>query len=107
MVRRLITEQPVSRLPVWARRTALFSLATTVVAVLIVRSGALDIVPALSTLAGALALAVVAILRAFGAAVSIWFEGVGGIREAATAVLVGLALIAYPFYLGVRAYRLP
>jgi uncharacterized protein (DUF1499 family) len=107
MVRRRIPEQPISRLAVWARRLALFSLAATLIAIVIVRSGALDIVPALSTLAGALVLAVVAILLAFAAGVAIWREGISGIREAATGLIVGAALIAYPLYLGVKAYRLP
>ncbi|MDR3422919.1 MAG: DUF1499 domain-containing protein [Xanthobacteraceae bacterium] len=107
MARRRISEQPTSRLAIWARRLALFSLAATVIAVVIVRSGALDIVPALSTLAGALALALVAILLAFAAGVVIWTEGIGGVREAVTALLIGLVLIAYPLYLGVKAYRLP
>jgi len=105
--RRRISEQPTSRLAIWARRIALFSLAATFIAVIIVRSGALDIVPALSTLAGALVLAVVAILLAFGAGIVIWREGVGGVREAGAGLLIGLALIAYPLYLGVNAYRLP
>jgi hypothetical protein len=96
MARRRTVEEPPSRLAIWARRVALFSLAATLIAVIIVRSGALEIVPALSTLAGALVLAVVAILLAIGAAIVIWFEGVGG-----------LALIAYPAYLGVKGYRLP
>ena len=107
MVRRRISEQPTSRLAVWARHMALFSLAATLVAIIIVRSAALEVVPALSTLAGALVLALVAILLAFAAGIAIWREGVGGVREAATALLVGLALIAYPLYLGVEAYRLP
>jgi uncharacterized protein (DUF1499 family) len=107
MVRRRIAEQPTSRLAIWAQRLALFSLAATLIAVIIVRSGALDIVPGLSTLAGALLLAVVAILLAFAAGVAIWREGIGGIREAATALIVGVALIAYPLYLGIKAYRLP
>jgi uncharacterized protein (DUF1499 family) len=107
MARRRISEQPTSRLAIWARRIALFSLAATLIAVIIVRSGALEIVPALSTLAGALALALVAILLAFGAGISIWNEGVGGIRQAVTALLLGLALIAYPLYVGIKAYRLP
>jgi len=107
MVRRRTIDEPTSRLAVWARRVALFSLVATVIAVIIVRSGALEIVPALSTLAGALVLAVVAILLALAAALSIWFEGVGGGREAATAFLIGFALIAYPLYLGVKGYRLP
>ncbi|MGH7247497.1 MAG: DUF1499 domain-containing protein [Pseudomonadota bacterium] len=107
MGRRRIAEQPISRLAVWSRRLALFSLAATFVAIIIVRSGALDIVPALSTLAGALVLAVVAILLAFGAIIVIWREGLDGLRHAIAAALVGLALIAYPAYLGMKAYRLP
>ncbi|MGB7101210.1 MAG: DUF1499 domain-containing protein [Xanthobacteraceae bacterium] len=107
MVRRRIAEQPTSRLAIWARRIALFSLAAMVVGIIIVRSGTLDIVPALATLAGALLLALTAILLAFGAGIVIWMEGVGGMREAVTAFFIGLALAAYPLYLGVKAYRLP
>src|SRR5262249_33377242 len=107
MARRRITEQPTSRLAIWSRRLALFSLAATFIAIIVVRSGALEIVPALSTLAGALALALLAILLASGAAVSIWKDGVGGIGEAVTGLLIGLALIAYPLYVGVKAYKLP
>jgi uncharacterized protein (DUF1499 family) len=107
MARRRIPEQPKSRLAIWARRLALFSLAATLIAIVIVRSGALDIVPALSTLAGALVLAVVAVLLAFAAGIAIWREGSGGIPEAATGLIVGAMLIGYPVYLGVKAYRLP
>src|ERR1700683_106464 len=107
MVRRRILEEPVSRLAIWSRRVALFSLVATFIGVVIVRSGALDVVPAVSTLAGALALAVVAILLALGAGIMIWKDGLGGFRQAASAVLIGLALIGYPAYLGVRAYQLP
>jgi hypothetical protein len=107
MRRRLFTERPVSRLAIWARRVALFSLAATVIAVILVRSGALDIVPALSTLAGALVLACVAILLAFGAGVAIWRDGVEGGRHVVTALIIGILLIAYPAYLGIRAWHLP
>jgi uncharacterized protein (DUF1499 family) len=107
MMRRRIAEQPLSRLALWARGIALFSLAAMVIGIIIVRSGALDIVPALATLAGALALAVIAILLACGAGIVIWREGSRGLREAVTAFFVGLALIAYPLFLGVKSYRLP
>jgi uncharacterized protein DUF1499 len=107
MRRQLYTEAPISRLAIWARRIALFSLTATLIAVVIVRSGALEIVPALSTLAGALVLACVAILLAFGAGIVIWRHGIGGGRHAVTALLIGGALIAYPTYLGLRASRLP
>jgi hypothetical protein len=107
MLRRPYTEEPTSRLAIWARRVAFFSLAATLVAVIIVRSGALDIVPALSTLAGALVLACVSILLSFGAAIVIWREGINGARYAVTALFIGSALIAYPLFLGIRAYKLP
>jgi Protein of unknown function (DUF1499) len=107
MARRRILDEPTSQLAIWARRVAFFSLAATLIAIIVVRSGALEIVPALSTLAGALVLAVVAILLALGATISIWFKGVGGLREAITAFFIGFALIAYPLFLGVKGYRLP
>jgi hypothetical protein len=107
MVRRRVIEEPISRLAVWSLRLALFSLAATFVAIIIVRSGALDIVPALSTLAGALVLAVVAVLLALGAGVVIWRQGCGGVRQALFAILIGCALIAYPAYLGFKASKLP
>src|SRR6202050_5257862 len=98
MARRRLAEQPKSRRAIWARRLALFSLAATLIAVVIVRSGALDIVPALSTLAGALVLACVAILLSFGAGIVIWREGMGGGRYAVSGFLIGCALIGYPAY---------
>jgi hypothetical protein len=107
MRRRQYTQESISQLALWARRIALFSLAATLVAVIIVRSGALDIVPALSTLAGALVLACVAILLAFGAGIVIWRDGIGGGRHAVTAFVIGCALIAYPAFLAIKAYRLP
>ena len=107
MRRQLFTQTSISRLAIWSRRIALFSLAATFIAVIIVRSGALEIVPALSTLAGALMLACLAILLAFAAGIVIWRQGVGGGRQAVTALLIGAALIAYPAYLGIKASRLP
>src|SRR5579871_4769789 len=107
MVRRRIAEEPISRLAIWSRRLALFSLVATFIAVIIVRSGALDIVPALSTLGGALVLAAFAILVAFAAIIVIWRDGSGGLRQAVIAMVIGAALIAYPAYLGAKAYRLP
>ena len=107
MARHRLVDEPVSRLAVWARRIALFSLAATVISVIVVRSGALEIVPALSTFAGALMLAAVAIFLALCALVVIWFEGVAGAKQAVAALFIGLALIAYPAYLGIKAWRLP
>src|SRR5580698_6652350 len=107
MARHRIVDEPVSRLAVWSRRIAFFSLAATILAIIVVRSGALEIVPALSTFAGGLMLAAVAILLAISALIVIWFEGVAGTKQALAALFIGLALIAYPAYLGIKAYRLP
>ena len=107
MARRRIAHEPTSRLAIWARRAALFALAATVLAIIIVRAGLLEIVPSLATLAGALVFAVLAIMLALGAFVVIWREGIAGAGYAFAAVAIGLALIAYPAYLGIRAYWLP
>ena len=107
MARRRIADEPISRMAIWARRCALFSLLATVLAVLIVRSGLLDLEPALGTFAGALLLAVFGIVLALGAFVVIWRDGIGGTGRAFTAIGIGVLLIAYPAYLGYRAYHLP
>src|SRR5215471_6332626 len=107
MARRRLTEEPTSRLAIWARRCAFFSLAAAFLSVLIVRSGILEIVPALATFAGALLFAVLGIVLAFGAFTVIWKDGINGAGHAFAAIGIGAALIAYPAYLGIRAYKLP
>ncbi|MET0539334.1 MAG: DUF1499 domain-containing protein [Xanthobacteraceae bacterium] len=107
MAKRYIHSEPTSRLAVWARRIAGFAFAATFLAVLIVRSGILEIKPALATFAGALAIAVVALLVAVAALIAIWMEGLAGLGAALSAMAISFALLAYPAYLGVRAYRLP
>ena len=67
MPRRRIADAPLSRLAVWARRCAFFSLAATIISIVIVRSGFLEIVPALATFAGALVFAGFSIMLALGA----------------------------------------
>jgi Protein of unknown function (DUF1499) len=107
MARRFIHSEPPSRLALWARRIAGFAFAATFLAVIIVRSGMLEIKPALATFAGALAIAVVALLLALGALAVIWMEGLAGLGAALAAVAISVLLLAYPAYLGARAYRLP
>jgi Protein of unknown function (DUF1499) len=107
MAKRYIHSEPTSRLAVWARRIAGFAFAATFLDVVIVRSGILEIKPALATFAGALAIAVVALLVAVAALIAIWMEGLAGLGAALSAMAISFALLAYPAYLGVRAYRLP
>src|ERR671937_524697 len=108
MARRYIPSEPDSRLAIWARRLAVFALVASLLAIGFVRwSPFEEIRPALATFAGALAIAVVALLLAFAAFVVIWVEGLKGLGAAVSAMAVSLALLAYPAYLGIKAYRLP
>jgi uncharacterized protein (DUF1499 family) len=107
MVRRYVHSEPTSRLAIWSRRMAGFALAASFLAVIVVRSGLLEIQPALATFGGALVIAAIALILAIAAFVVIWLEGLGGMGAALTAMLVSLALLAYPAYLGMKAYRLP
>lgn len=107
MARRRIAEEPPSRLAIWARRCALFSLAATLIAILIMRAGLLEIEPALATLAAALGFAAFAILLALGSFISIWKDGIGGGGMAFASIGIGAALLGYPAYLFARASQLP
>ena len=105
--RRRIAEQPTSRLAVWARRLAIFSWPVALLAIIIERAGMFEIVPVLATFGAALLLATLAILLAFAAFAVIWHTGSDGIGHTVTAVLVGLALLAYPAFIAIKGYRLP
>ena len=107
MARRRLADERTSRLAIWARRCAFFSLAATVLAIIIVRTDLLELAPGLATLAASLLLAVFAIVLAFGAFVVIWREGIRGGGHAFAAIAIAAALLAYPGYLGWRGYRLP
>jgi len=104
---RRIKADPVSRLAVWSLRVALFSIAVVLLGIVIVRSGILEIVPSLAAFGGGLLLAAVAIVLAFAAFVVIWREGLQGLGMAVGAMLIGLAILAYPAWFAVKAYRLP
>jgi uncharacterized protein (DUF1499 family) len=100
-------DEPVSRLATWSGRLALFALAVAALSVIIVRSGLLEIVPALATFAAALIFAGLAILLAFASFVVIWRQGLSGLGRAILGLFLGLLLLAYPGYLGYRASKLP
>jgi uncharacterized protein (DUF1499 family) len=107
MARRSFPNEPVSRVAVWSSRLALFAIAVAALSVIIVRSGLLEIVPALATFAASLVFAGIAISLAFAAFVVIWRQGTGGLGRALLGLFLGLALLAYPAFLGTRALRLP
>jgi len=98
---------PVSRLALWARRLAIFSLVATIVSVLVIRFGFLDFRPALMTFFGALGLAGLSILVGFAAFVSIWHLGTRGMTLVLFALLLDALILAYPGYLAIQYERLP
>lgn len=100
-------DEPKSRLAAWSARFALFALVVAALSVIIVRSGLLEIEPALATFAAALIFAVLAILLSFLAFIVIWRQGLSGIGSAVLGLFLSLALLAYPAYLGYRATKLP
>jgi uncharacterized protein (DUF1499 family) len=107
MLRRSLHELPMSKTAAWAARIAFFALAVAALSIIIVRSQLLEVVPALATFGASLVLAGIAILFAFGAFVVIWRQGYAGLGRALLALFIGIALLAYPAYLGARALRLP
>jgi hypothetical protein len=100
-------DEPKSRLAVWSARFALFALVVAALSVIILRSGLLEIQPALATFAAALIFAVLAILLALLAFIVIWRQGLSGIGSAVMGLFISLLLLAYPAYLGYRATKLP
>ena len=100
-------DEPKSRLAAWSGRLARFGLAVAALSIIIVRSGLLEIIPALATFGAALALAAVAILFSFAGFVVIWRQGLSGLGSAILGLILGLMLLAYPGYLAYRASRLP
>jgi uncharacterized protein (DUF1499 family) len=107
VARRRVAEEPVSKLAIWSRRLALFAVAVVLLVIVIVNLGFLEPVPAIATLAGSLFFALVAMMLAFGAFVVIWRQGLRGIGLAVAALAIGIAMLAYPAYLGVLFYQLP
>jgi len=107
MVRRRVVAEPTSQLAIWARRFAVFSLPAAIIAIVIGRSGLLEFTPVLVTFGAALVLAFIGIVLAFGAFVVIWRDGLDGLGYALFALFIGVVLLGYPAYLGVKGYRLP
>jgi hypothetical protein len=96
-----------SPLAIWSARLAWFALAVAALSLVIVRSGLLEIGPAVATFGAALVFAAAAILLALASFVAIWRNGAPGLGRAIGGLLLGLALVAYPAWLGLRAIKLP
>ena len=106
-MRQLTIDEPVAPAALWSRRLIVFALTVALIGVVMTRLSATDVAGALAVLAAAFVFAAAAGLLALAALVKVW---VSGERGAGMAVLSGLfagALLAYPVYLGYRAFRVP
>jgi uncharacterized protein (DUF1499 family) len=97
----------VSSLATWARRLAVFAAVAALVSIIIVRFGFLEVRPALATFFGALACAGLSILVGLAAFVAIWQNGSRGMSLILLAMLIDVAILAYPAYLGLQYRKLP
>src|ERR1700682_975915 len=100
-------DEPMSKLAVWARRMALFSLVAVIVSIIIVRSEWLDIGPAITTFVVALAPSIFAVVFSAGALGVVLADGLRGRGRAFAGMAIAMALLGYPAYLAYRAYKLP
>ena len=109
MLRRRLLDQPqVSRLALWARRLAIFSLPVALLAIIIERAGLFEIDAGPGDIRRlARACRCWRSCWRFAALIGIWIDGRAGAGYALVALFVSLVLLAYPGYLGVKAYRLP
>lgn len=99
--------EPFSALATWARRLAVFSAVATLVSVMVVRFGFLEMKPAMATFFGALTCAGLSILVASAGLVALWRDGSRGIGRILTALLLDVLILAYPAYLAVQYRNLP
>src|SRR5437763_8554934 len=99
--------EPVSSLASWARNLAVFSVIAVLVSILIVRFGFLEVKPALATFFGALACAGLSILVGLAAFAAIWQNGSRGMSRILLAMLIDVAILAYPAYLAWQYRKLP
>jgi uncharacterized protein (DUF1499 family) len=99
--------EPVSALATWARYLAIFALVATLVSIITIRFGFLEFKPALATFFGALGLAGLSILVAFAAFAAIWQNGSRGMGRILVALLLDVAILAYPAYLALQYRKLP
>ncbi|MGE0062654.1 MAG: DUF1499 domain-containing protein [Xanthobacteraceae bacterium] len=107
MARRPYFGEERSALAAWSGRLGIFALVVAALSAIVVRTGLLEIGPALATFAAALVCAALAVLLALASSIPIWRQGKTGIGRAVLGMFLGAALLAYPAYLGSRALKLP
>jgi len=105
--RRLYVEVRITWLATLSRRIAVFALPVVLLAVVLHRFGVVEYEVAYVTLAAGLTVALLGILVAIAAFIVIWNEGLRGLGRAIGALMIGLAVLAYPAYEFARGANLP
>jgi len=106
-MRRQLPPEPLSLAAMWSRRLGLFAATVAGLAILLVRTRALDPASALATLGAAVAVALAALLLFAAACATIWRSGARGFGVALVGLFFVVATLAYPAYLAYEAVRLP
>ena len=106
-MRRPVIHEPLSRLAAWSARLAWFAVAVALLSIIVLRTGLLEIEPALATFAAALVFAALAVLLAFLSFIPIWRDGCTGFGRALLGLVLGVALLGYPGYLAYVGSKLP
>jgi uncharacterized protein (DUF1499 family) len=106
-MRRLVVEEPITRAAVWSLRLGCFAVAVTVIGVLLVRMGRVDLAAGFAVLAAGLMLALTALALAIVGFSLIWMEGRRGLSLAVKGFVLALAVLVWPGYLAVKAVVLP
>lgn len=96
-----------SRSAVWAWRLASFSVPLLIVGLITQRRGFADALAATSVYGVSFLLALLAIVLAIAAFVSIWNQGGRGLARAILALLVASAISTIPIAAGIQIWRLP
>jgi uncharacterized protein (DUF1499 family) len=102
-MRRIVIEEPYSKLALLSRRLAVFALFVAVLAIIGVKNPP-DLI---AVLGGATAIACIAALAALLAFMIIWHNGRPGAGQAFAGLVLAILLLAYPAYLAQQTILLP
>jgi uncharacterized protein (DUF1499 family) len=100
-------EEPFSRSARWARRLGVFSIPVLLWAVLVQRSGKVDVAASLAGIGSAIAVAAAAIVLGLVALAVIWVRGYRGTGSAILGAICGALVLAVPLSYAARGWNLP
>ena len=106
-MRRLILEETLSNTAVWSRRCAILAVPLILFGIAFARFGYADLPNAIAVCVFAFSLAVLALILAVYSLAQIWESGETGVGHAISAMIIAIAILAWPGYLTLRSLQLP